>query len=185
MLVDQPSSGRPRPWLLIGLGVAVVTLLIYQLWPSAAPGSEPSNRARTERPGQAGAVDPGALHVQLGALDQPPPEPSTSGRNPFRFQWKAASPEPREATRTAPAPIPQPVEPLQPAGPPPIALKFFGMFDGRPGKIAALSDGRDVFYGREGEIIDGRYRIVKIGVESIVMEYPNGTGRRTIPLRGQ
>ena len=43
---------------------------------------------------------------------------------------------------------------------------------GRPGKIAALSNGRDVFYGREGEIIDGRYRMVKIGVEPITMEYP-------------
>jgi hypothetical protein len=34
-------------------------------------------------------------------------------------------------------------------------------------------------------VIEGRYRIVKIGVESIVMEYVDGTGRQTIPLRGQ
>jgi hypothetical protein len=185
MPADQVSAARPRPWLLIALGAAVVALVTYQLWPSAATGSGPSNRAGNTRPGKAGAVDPGALHVQLGALDQPPPEPSTGGRNPFRFEQKAPPSEAHDATRPAPAPILQPVEPLQPAGPAPIALKFFGVFDGRPGKIAALSDGRDVFYGREGEIIDGRYRIVKIGVESIVMEYPNGTGRQTIPLRGQ
>jgi hypothetical protein len=36
----------------------------------------------------------------------------------------------------------------------------------------------------EGQIIDGRYRIVKIGEESIVMEYVNGTGRQTLQLRG-
>jgi hypothetical protein len=185
MPADQVSAERPRPWLLIALGAAVVALVTYQLWPSAATGSGPSNRAGNTRLGQAGAVDPSALHVQLGALDQPPPEPSTSGRNPFRIELKAPTSEAHDATRPAPESIPQPVEPLPPAGPAPIALKFFGVFDGRPGKIAALSDGRDVFYGREGEIIDGRYRIVKIGVESIVMEYPNGTGRRTIPLRGQ
>jgi hypothetical protein len=184
MPADQTPAGRPRSSLLVLLAVAVVALLVYQLWPSATTAIGPSNRARPARQAQPGTVDPSALHVQLSALDQPPPEPAEGNRNPFRFQPKAAPPVARETLRPAPQ-LPQSVEPAQPAGPPPIALKFFGMFDGRPGKIAALSDGRDVFYGREGEIIDGRYRIVKIGVESIVMEYANGTGRRTIPLRGQ
>jgi hypothetical protein len=173
MPADQTPAGRPRSSLLVLLAVAVVALLVYQLWPSATNAIGPSNRTRPGRQTQPGAVDPSALHVQLGALDQPPPEPA-----------KGAPPVARETIRPAPQ-LPQPVEPVQPAGPPPIALKFFGVFDGRPGRIAALSDGRDVFYGREGEIIDGRYRIVRIGVESIVMEYANGTGRRTIPLRGQ
>jgi hypothetical protein len=52
------------------------------------------------------------------------------------------------------------------------------------GKIAALSDGRFVYHGREGEVIEGRYRIVKIGVESIVMEHIDGRGRQTIRLTG-
>ena len=39
--------------------------------------------------------------------------------------------------------------------------------------------------GREGEIIDGRYRLVRIGVESVVMEYVDGRGRTTIRLSGQ
>ena len=36
---DQASAARPRPWLLIALGAAVVALVTYQLWPSAATGS--------------------------------------------------------------------------------------------------------------------------------------------------
>ena len=32
--------------------------------------------------------------------------------------------------------------------------------------------------------LGGRFRIVRIGVESIVMEYLDGRGRQTIPLRG-
>jgi hypothetical protein len=183
MPADQTPAGRPRRSLLILLAVAVIGLVVYQLWPSATTAISPSNRARTARQAQPGSVDPSALHVQLSALDQPPPEPAEGNRNPFRFQPKAA-PVARETIRPAPQ-LPQSAEPLQPAGPPPIALKFFGVFETRGGKIATLSDGRDVFYGKEGEIIDGRYRIVKIGVESIVMEYANGTGRRTIPLRGQ
>ena len=35
----------------------------------------------------------------------------------------------------------------------------------------------------EGQIIDGRYRIVKIGEESLIIEYANGTGRTNLPLR--
>lgn len=186
MPADQPTHSGPRPWLLLALGAAFVALVAYQLWPAATSPSGPSNRTRAAQASRSGPGDASSLDVRLGALEQPPPEPTATGRNPFRFQPKAPPPPPPQTTRPTPAPLPQVVEPPQPVGPPPIPLKFFGLFDGgRPGKIAALSDGRDVFYGREGEIIDGRYRIVKIGVESIVMEYTNGTGRRTIPLRGQ
>ena len=39
--------------------------------------------------------------------------------------------------------------------------------------------------GVEGEIILGRYQILKIGNESIEMAYPDGRGRQTIRLTGQ
>jgi hypothetical protein len=51
-------------------------------------------------------------------------------------------------------------------------------------KIAVLSDGRNVFYGQEGETIDGRYRIERIGVESIEMVWLDGRGRQVIRLSG-
>jgi hypothetical protein len=51
-------------------------------------------------------------------------------------------------------------------------------------RIAALSDGRFTYYGREGDIIDGRYRIVRIGVESIEMVHVDGRGPQTIRLSG-
>ena len=51
--------------------------------------------------------------------------------------------------------------------------------------MAVLSDARGVYYGREGDIIEGRYRIVKIGVESIELEYLDGRGRQTIRQTGQ
>ena len=76
----------------------------------------------------------------------------------------------------------------QPPPPPRIALKYIGdMADPlKPGaKIAILSDGRGVYYGREGEVIEGRYRIVKIGVESVDLAYLDGRGRQTIRQNGQ
>ena len=48
-----------------------------------------------------------------------------------------------------------------------------------------LSDGRGApLYGNEGDIIEGRYRILRIGVESIEMAYLDGRGRQTIRLSG-
>jgi hypothetical protein len=47
-----------------------------------------------------------------------------------------------------------------------------------------LTDGRGVYYGTEGSVIEGQYRIVRIGQDSIDMTYLDGRGRRTIPLSG-
>lgn len=65
-------------------------------------------------------------------------------------------------------------------------MRFIGLVEApeQAQKIAILSDGRGVYQGREGDIIEGRYRILKIGVESIEMAYVDGRGRQTIRLTG-
>jgi hypothetical protein len=51
--------------------------------------------------------------------------------------------------------------------------------------LAALTDCKGFsFAAREGEVIDGRYRLVKIQVESVILEYSNGTGRTTVRKSG-
>jgi hypothetical protein len=193
MTEAPPPSQRPRPWLLAMLGTLIVAALVYWQWPAASPAAGPSNQPRP-RPVQQPAGAPGSLDVRLDALKQPPPEPTEADRNPFRFQPKAPPPPP-------PAPIvvrqPQAVAPTVPAGPPPpppgppppppIPLKFIGTLEGKgPGKVAIFSDGQGMpQYGHEGDVVLGQYRVVKIGVESVVMEYADGRGRQTIPLRGQ
>ena len=80
-----------------------------------------------------------------------------------------------------------PPVPEAPPPPPPISLKFIGTVapsSAPAGKIAVLSDGKFVFYGREGDIIEGRYRLVKIGEESLQIEYVDGRGRQTLRLSG-
>jgi hypothetical protein len=86
---------------------------------------------------------------------------------------------------------PAPAEPAAPAGPPPpppIPLKFIGVLEKGEGlkwAVLSLGDGRAPLHGKEGDIIDGRYRIVKIGTESIEMVHLDGRGRQTIRLTGQ
>ena len=78
-----------------------------------------------------------------------------------------------------------PMGPVGPPPPPPIQLKFIGIVNAAStSKIAVLSDGKNVFYGREGETVDGRYRIERIGVESIEMARTDGQGRQVIRLSG-
>ena len=56
----------------------------------------------------------------------------------------------------------------------------------RVGKLAILSDSRGgVFYGKEGDTIEGRYRVLRISPESADLAYIDGRGRQTIRLSGQ
>ena len=52
-------------------------------------------------------------------------------------------------------------------------------------KIAVLSDGQGPpLFGVEGGTVAGRYRVIKIGVESIELSYLDGRGRQTIRQTG-
>jgi hypothetical protein len=131
--------------------------------------------------------------VKLEALRRTPGTLEEPGRNPFRFEARstpaatAAAVPPRTAS-SVPARIATPAPLAGPAGPPPIPLKFIGLVEApsQAGRVAMLSDGRgNVFYGKEGDTIEGRYRMVKIDPELIELAYVDGRGRQTIRLSGQ
>ena len=197
METDAPAraSGRPRPWLLAALGLVAGIYLVIIMWPgkSADPPASQSNQARaTTGKAETGPLDPAQLDVRLDALKQARPEASAGDRNPFKFYVKPPPPPPPPAPTSgrgldggAAAPPPLVPDPGPPP-PPAIPLKFFGIVEPKPGdRVATFSDCRTTTYGREGDIISGQYRLVKIGVESVVMEYLDGRGRTTIRLSGQ
>jgi hypothetical protein len=185
---NSVSSSRPRPWLLIALGLAVVLFVANWMWPtgSATPQVAASNQARAaQQRRDRTTVDPSDLSVRLDALSAERPGAEAVERNPFRFQPKAPPPPPPGAAKatpvTDPGPPPVPAEPP----PPPIPLKFIGIVEKQGLKVAALSDCRSTpLYGAEGATIDGRYRLIRIGVESIVIEHVDGRGRTTVRLDG-
>jgi len=79
-----------------------------------------------------------------------------------------------------------PPGPVGPPPPPPITLTYIGLLATAQGKVAVFRDnGGDIVNGKEGDIIDGRYRLLKIGVESADLAYVDGRGRQTIRLSGQ
>jgi hypothetical protein len=181
---------RPRPLYLGLLGVVLGLVVIYAVWPAASQPPVPSNQPREARTqagrgaGEATEPQPGQLDVRLEALKQPPTPPEDPARNPFRFYVKPPPPPPPRP----PAPPVQPVNTGPPPPPPlpPIPLKFIGTLVKAGKKVAIFSDGRGLpLWGTEGELILGQFRIVRIGVESVDMEYADGRGRQTIPMRGQ
>lgn len=178
------TAKRPRQLaLLVALLVVLALVLLWNRGPGLTGGPLPTDGARAL---QAAVAMPD--EVRLAALAAPRPEPTGGARNPFHFRSRQTPAAPMSAFGSAggPAPAPPaPPGPPAPAGPPPIALKFIGTVDpASSGRLAVLSDGRDVFYGREGDTIEGRYRILRIGVESIELARLDGTGRQVIRLSG-
>jgi hypothetical protein len=192
---------RPRPVILALLGAVVVLVIAWVVWPAASQPPAPSNQSRvqpkppaqTATTGRSAAPPsgllPGELDVRLDALKQPPPGQNDASRNPFRFYVKPPPPAPPPPVVKAPTVHVDPGPPPPPPGPPPpppIPLKFIGTLEQGGKRWAIFSDGRGApLYGEEGKTILGQYKIVKIGVESVVMEYADGRGRQTIPMRGQ
>ena len=181
------------------LGVLVVVLLavaIYWLLPATSATAPPaSNRQAvatrgTGRAAQAAPAQgaPGAPDVHLEALEAEKPKPAGSDRNLFRYKPKAPPPPPPTAPRASEPAVTAPVVQGPPPPPPlpPIPLKFIGIMGPENSKIAVLSDSKGPpIPAKEGELVLGQYRVLKIGVESVEVAYADGPGRVTLRLSGQ
>jgi hypothetical protein len=146
--------------------------------PAAHRGSG-SGAGKKERAPQ--SLDP-TLHLQqLAATEQVKYE--GSGRNIFVSQAEVTIPTPLAPGAVGPN-DPKPYQPPAAATQPPIPLKFFG-FANQPGepKKAFLSKGEDVFIAGEGEIVDRRYKVVRISPTSVDIQDVVGSGPpQSIPL---
>lgn len=99
-----------------------------------------------------------------------------TGRNIFRSE---APPPP------IPQPLPADKQPAvnTPPPPPPIDLKFYGFAGPKGGnKQIFLLKGEDIFLAKEGQIVDRRYKILRIGPTSVEVQDVLTNNTQTIPL---
>lgn len=181
-----------RPRREIVLGAVAVLLMAVALFSRAnwtsntagnAPGQPPAARSAPQAAQNAQKLATGVEDLRLDSLEEPRPEPVDAARNPFRFKPKPPPPPPAPPSQGT---LAAPIGPSVPPPPPRIMLKFIGILKAQNARpIAVLSDARGVYHGRVGDLIEGRYRILNIGVESIELAYLDGRGRQTIRLTGQ
>jgi len=190
--VDIGAEDKKK--LVIAVVLMLVALIVvgeYLFNSSSAPSaSAPSNtneeeaapRAKAPKPGKkqvtvARSLDPELRFDWLKASEDT--KYQGNGRNIFRAQ-EVVIPKP-----VAPPVRPQPATPPPPPAyqPPPITLKFFG-FANRPGeaKKVFLEQGEDIFVASEGDIVDRRYKVLRIGPTFVEVEDVLNNNRQSIPL---
>lgn len=133
-------------------------------------------------------VDP-TLRLDLLAKVQST-EPSETGRNLFQFgapPVKAAAiklPEPNVIPKPMPVAPVVAVAPAGPPQPPPIPLRYYGSSSasGTSPKTAFFLDGDEILMAKEGETVKRRYRVLRISVNSVVMEDTESKRQQTIPI---
>ena len=182
-------KARRQAYVLAAL-LAVLAVILYLRFPGpadpepqAGTATPPSNQASQSAARQEMPV----TDVRLEALKRDGAPLADSERNPFRFRPNEPPPAPPvEAPPPRETFVPPPV--TGPPPPPPIPLRYVGLLGAatQPDRVAVLSDARgNPFYGKEGDIIEGRYRVLRIAADSVDVAYADGRGRQTLRLSSQ
>lgn len=152
--------------------------------------------AATNGPAEQDA-DGAVQSLRLDDMDIERTHPTSERRNPFRFGTAGPRPSLAAPPVTAPSPPAVRIDGSTHDDVPVVApssglaasssiipLTFMGFMEspGVEGRVVVLSDGDDVFHGRRGDVIDGRYRILTMGLESVELERIAGRGRATLRL---
>ena len=187
------------------LGAILVVLLLVLQWQRGQAVPVPASTVSVAVPapvpaGPRSSAVKRVPGVRIDRLGGEAIEPVDTGRDPFRFGESRRADagsnrggptgRPDEISSTvSPAGQAAGAEPLLPAGPPappPITLKLIGLIQSsRAGvRVAVLSDGRGVYYGAEGAVIEGRFRVVRVAADSVDVAYLDGRGLKRLPLSG-
>ena len=189
------AENRTQVIALAVLGAIALVTLGSQLWPSSSPPAPVTATASTA----GGAAKPVMRRTSSGKLVpviEPRLDPTLdlkllaqseetkyagNGRNIFVVGSLPTIPTAKGNGSTDHPDGIRPAAQVPP--PPPITLKFFG-FANRPGepKKVFLAQGEDVFIAGEGEIVNRRYRVLRISPNAVEMEDVLNNNRQSIPL---
>lgn len=189
------AENRKQVIALAVLGVAAVILVAYQFLSS--PASPASAAATASSPGTGRPAMRRTASGKMVPVVEPRLDPTLdvnllaqseeinyagNGRNIF-VNGPVEIEKPKASGVTD---LPQQTAihmPPPPPPPPPITLKFFG-FASKPGepKKIFLGQGEDVFIAGEGDIVNRRYRVLRISPNAVEMEDVLNNNKQSIPL---
>jgi hypothetical protein len=192
------ENKKKTAWAAV-LAVLALLAVAYEFVPFFSGSSAPASSAQAATPTPAGAparpgkkgskkahvenLDP-TLKLDLLATSEKT-QYEGSGRNIFVSQAEHVEiPQPGGSPVTDHPNADPTYTPPTPPQPPPIPLKFYG-FASRPGepKKIFLKLGEDVFVAGEGEIVDRRYKVIRISPTSVqIQDVVNSGPPQNIPL---
>jgi hypothetical protein len=178
-----------RTLALAGGGLALVTL-VWALSggdrpPAAAAGGAATSSTR------GGARGEGQLpRVGLERVRQALVRPEVGRRDIFDFGLDARQQELEEQEDVelvaTPVPDPTPTPEPTPTPLPPLTVKYIGSLESKPGlKVAFfVTEKKEVVSGQVGETVMNRFRVVRIGFESVDVQQVGADQVQRLPLKG-
>jgi hypothetical protein len=199
MALKFGSEDKKKATIAAVLGVVVLFLVLRMLFQVFGSGTAPTPLppAVVQAPAAPGMPQTGAEHeaakVPTSILNLDPTlhpewmaaaeslEYAGTGRNIFSM---SSAPMAIEKLQAPARPSAQEIAAAQgPPPPPPIDLKFFGYeAHATGGRKAFLLHGDDVFIAEAGDVVDHRYKVVRIAPFSIQVEDLPYNDTQTLPL---
>jgi hypothetical protein len=209
MAIKVGTEDKKKVYLASGLGLVMLILLVRFLWqnfgPSPSPAPAPPPVVTTARPAttpsggegpQENSSVPAFAHpaAKIGGLASLDPTLHPEIMRQAESRVYNGTGRNKFSQLSAPPAIPKPIAPIRqahvdtgpppPPPPPPINLGFYGYAAEKTGqKQVFLLHGDDIFIASEGDVVDRRYRVVKIGTASVQVEDIPYHNTQTLPLR--
>jgi hypothetical protein len=171
-----------RERLVVASAGAVVALAaLYALLRAQSPAVSGAG-GRPEAPvGEGGRGD--LPRIALDRAHARPPRPDLGDRDIFGYATPPPPPPPPPTL--APVATPPPVTVPTPTPLPPLNVKYIGSMEQKGKKVALfMSEQKEVMSGQVGQTVMNRFRVVRIGFESVDVEEVGSGQVRRIPLRG-
>ena len=176
---------RRERLLIVVAGAVALAAALYVWLQAQSPATTVAAGAPVPAP-----AGPDIPRIGLDRLSQPPAPLSIGRRDIFDFGARpvpVADPVVRAApppTTVVAAPTPVPT-PIGPPPPPPVNVKYIGSVEAQKGPKVAffLTEQKEVLTGQVGDTVMNRFKVVRIGIESVdVQDLGSGQVRR-LPLR--
>ena len=172
---------RQRGLIMALAGVAALVLAYSVAGGKDRPVAAPSGGGREGRSG----AEPDLPRVGLERVRAVDARPAAGPRDVFAFgpEPRVEPPPPGPETQVNPDPTPTPVPTPTPL--PALSVKYIGSLEKKGLKVAFfLTEKKEVVSGQAGETVMNRFRVVRIGFESVDVQQVGADQVQRLPLKG-
>jgi hypothetical protein len=165
-----------------GVALAVLAAVLWLRPGAVTPGVATGGGERGADATSRGGPPP---LIGLGQLTGDKPKVEVGKRDLFAFPAPPPPPPTPEPPPTMATPPPPPTVPT-PTPLPALNVKYIGTLESQPGlKVAMfMTDRKEVLTGQVGDTVGNRFKVVKIGLESVDVQQVGADRTERLPLKG-